>query len=264
MAFASRSARLLLGLSLVAMSSSVTADGAGKEREEARAHFEQGNSAFALGRYAAAALEYEKAFALRSDSALLYNAAQAHRMANNKARALELYQNYLRVFPKVTNREEVQRHIATLKTAIETEQRSQSSPPTAPVPIDGQVTPEPVAIRPTPPPPPVSRVKLYAGIGVAVGGVALVAAGGALFGVARSAANEINHPVPGYIFNPATESAVKTDQLAGGILLGIGGAAVVAGTVLAILGAREARPSKLAVLPVGSRDGAGVLVHYSF
>jgi len=252
-----------LALVVVVMSASVWADTASKDREEARAHFEQGNSAFALGRYAVAALEYEKAFALRSDSALLYNAAQAHRMANNKTRALELYQNYLRVFAKVTNREEVLRHIATLKTALETEQRSQSNPPTSPVPIDGQVTPEPKP-TPMPPPAPVSRVKLYAGIGVAVGGVALVVAGGALFGVAHSAADEINHPAPGYVFNPATESAVKTDQLAGGVLLGIGGAAVVAGTVLAILGAREARPSKLAVLPTGSRDYAGVLVHYNF
>jgi tetratricopeptide (TPR) repeat protein len=105
---------------------------------DARAHFDSGNAAYALGDYAAAAAEYEKAFALKPDPALLYNAAQAHRLAGNKQRALLLYQNYLRVYGKqVSNREEVQRHIATLKAAIESEQQAQTSPPTGTAPLGG-------------------------------------------------------------------------------------------------------------------------------
>lgn len=109
---------------------------------EARAHFEAGNAAYALGDYANAAQEYEKAFALRSDPALLYNAAQAHRVAGNKQRALLLYQNYLRVYgSQVSNRVEVQRHIAALKRAIEVEQQSQTSPPTTPAPLGSTPAP---------------------------------------------------------------------------------------------------------------------------
>ena len=55
---------------------------------EARAHFDRATSAFALGRFDDAAHEYEKAFDLKPDPALLYNAAQAHRKAGNKHRAL--------------------------------------------------------------------------------------------------------------------------------------------------------------------------------
>jgi tetratricopeptide (TPR) repeat protein len=120
---------------------------------EARAHFEAGNAAYALGDYAVAAQEYEKAFALRSDPALLYNAAQAHRVAGNKPRALLLYQNYLRVYgSQVSNRAEVQRHIATLKQAIEVEQQSQSSPPTTPAPLGSAPAPAHPETTPTAPP----------------------------------------------------------------------------------------------------------------
>ena len=58
---------------------------AGKE-EEARDHLNR------------AADNYEKAFALKPDPAVLYNAAQAHRLAGNKQRALDLYQSYLRMY----------------------------------------------------------------------------------------------------------------------------------------------------------------------
>jgi tetratricopeptide (TPR) repeat protein len=137
---------LLLGMALP-----VRAD-----TEGARAHYKKGLAAYALGRYGDAAVEYEAAFALEPDPALLYNAAQAHRLAGNKQRALLLYQNYLRLFPNPENRAEVQRHIATLKTAIESDQRAQSAPPVDPM-SPRQVAPD--ASRPppepTPAPPPV-------------------------------------------------------------------------------------------------------------
>ncbi|HZS40589.1 MAG TPA: tetratricopeptide repeat protein [Polyangia bacterium] len=106
---------------------------AATDLEDAKAHYEKGVGYYALGKYAEAAGEYEKAFELKSDPALLYNAAQAHRLAGNKERALLLYQNYLRLFDKVQNRGEVQRHVAELKRAIETEKRAQASPPTHPI-----------------------------------------------------------------------------------------------------------------------------------
>src|SRR4051794_29733188 len=82
------------------------------DASEARMHYERATSAFALGKFADAASEYEKAFELKSDRALLFNAAQSHRQAGDKQRALLLYQNYLRIFTKAPNRPEVQRQIA--------------------------------------------------------------------------------------------------------------------------------------------------------
>jgi tetratricopeptide (TPR) repeat protein len=121
---------------------------------DARAHYEKATAAYALGNYSEAAEEYEKAFALKPDSALLYNAAQAHRIAGHKHRALLLYQNYVRIFgDKVRNLDEVQRHIAALKKAIATDEQTAGAPPTTPQQMapggKGEPTPTPT---PTPPP----------------------------------------------------------------------------------------------------------------
>ncbi|HEY6475551.1 MAG TPA: tetratricopeptide repeat protein, partial [Polyangia bacterium] len=72
----------------------------------ARKAYEEATAAFGLGRYAEAADRYEKAFSLHPDPALLYNAAQAFRLAGNSKRALELYRNYLRLYPDASNADE--------------------------------------------------------------------------------------------------------------------------------------------------------------
>jgi hypothetical protein len=98
--------------------------------EDAKKVFERGTALFALHRFAEAALAYEKAFELRPDPAILYNAAQAHRLASNKPRALELYQSLLRLYGgQLDNRAEIEGHVAQLRTAIAAEQRAASSPP---------------------------------------------------------------------------------------------------------------------------------------
>src|SRR5256885_17265978 len=79
---------------LAAAATPARAEGA----SDAKSHFDKGTSLFALGRYAEAAVEYERAFELKSDPALLYNAAQAHRLADSKQRALRLYPSDLPLF----------------------------------------------------------------------------------------------------------------------------------------------------------------------
>jgi len=136
-----------MGLAFVTLFGVARADNVG----EARAHHERGMSAYALEHFAEAAEEYEKAFQLKADAALLYNAAQAHRLAGNSDRALRLYQSYLRVFGrKASNREEVERHIAALQRAIAVQQAAQLSPPVGVAEPEG---PRPVNLVPTAPPP---------------------------------------------------------------------------------------------------------------
>jgi tetratricopeptide (TPR) repeat protein len=158
--------------------------------DEARAHYKKGTSLYALGRYAEAATEYEKAFELRSDPALLYNAAQAHRLADNKPRALLLYQNYLRLFAdRVQNRDEVERHIVRLKTALAQEraalaqekaaQKPETLPPSPPPPVEARPPAPSAAVVAMAPPrrserPLVKRPWFW---GVVAGGVAVVALG---------------------------------------------------------------------------------------
>jgi tetratricopeptide (TPR) repeat protein len=120
--------------------------------EEAKAHYKKGLALYALEKFGDAALEYEAAFEIEPDPALLYNAAQAHRLAGNKQRALALYQNYLRMFPQQPNLKDVHRHIGALKTAIESETKARGSPPTDPIRPAEKPQPKEVEAAPSPPP----------------------------------------------------------------------------------------------------------------
>jgi tetratricopeptide (TPR) repeat protein len=117
---------------------------------EAKEHYQNATAAFAVGDFLEAAEEYQKAFKLKPDAALLYNAAQAFRLAGKHEKAMILYRNYLQLYPKESNRAEVQAQIAKLKEAVAAAERATTNPPT------GAVTPkqEPIT-RPEPKPEPV-------------------------------------------------------------------------------------------------------------
>ncbi len=101
--------------------------------EPAKALFDQATGQFALHHYAEAATAYEKSFALRPDPAILYNAAQAHRLAGNNVRALDLYQSLLRLYgTHLHNRPEIAEHIRKLKLAVEADGRAANGQPTTP------------------------------------------------------------------------------------------------------------------------------------
>jgi tetratricopeptide (TPR) repeat protein len=136
----------------------------------ARAAYEKGTAAYALGDFAEAAKQYEAAFRLKLDPALLYNAAQAHRRANNRARAIELYENLLRVFPNAPNRDVARQHLEELKkgpTAIPAavtpravSPGGSTTPPAATTPRPGTLVPPPIpTFEPTPGAPAVTLEK---------------------------------------------------------------------------------------------------------
>ena len=128
-----RSSLLAVLIALAAVAPTVAR---GEDLDVARAHNAKAVAAYALGRYAEAAAEYEKAFELRPVAELLFNAAQGHRLAGNKQRALLLYQNYLRVFGgQINNRADVERHVAALQRALQSDAQVASAPPLAPEPV---------------------------------------------------------------------------------------------------------------------------------
>jgi tetratricopeptide (TPR) repeat protein len=113
--------------------------------DEARAVNDKATAAFALGRFSEAAAEFEKAFELKPDPALLYNAAQAHRLAGNKERALELYQSYLRVYGHGANRTEVEARVRELKQTT-AKPAPVTGPPAQPVAPPPPASPPPAAV----------------------------------------------------------------------------------------------------------------------
>ena len=138
---------------------------AGSDSEQARGYFDKATASFALGHYPVAAENFEKAFEAKPDSALLYNAAQAHRLAGNKERALVLYQNYLRIYSKAGKRSEVEARIEELKKAIDRDREVATSPPTTTMPTSSMPSAAggAEAAPPAAPPPPMAAAPVVAG-----------------------------------------------------------------------------------------------------
>jgi tetratricopeptide (TPR) repeat protein len=177
---------LFVALALALICGSAVAD-----ENEAKSLFTRGRTLYALGRFSEAAELFEKAFEQKQDPAILYNAAQAHRLGGDKKKALVLYQNYLRLFGEQANAGEVEKRIVDLKAAIDAEQTAKTNPPTGllndkgeppapetPPPTIAPVTPTPLV--PTQPTPPAKKPLARRGWfwGVVVGSVAV--AGGAV------------------------------------------------------------------------------------
>jgi len=134
------------------------------DRNEARKAYDAATAAFGLGHYAEAAEKYEQAFSIHPDPALLYNCAQAYRLAGNRARALELYRNYLRLYPDRSNADEARNQVTALSKAIDDEKQAAVAPSvpaetTAPVVTSPPPVPTVPALSTSPPPssPPVSQ-----------------------------------------------------------------------------------------------------------
>jgi tetratricopeptide (TPR) repeat protein len=96
----------------------------------AREHFKKGSSFFDVGRFGEAAQEYEQAYQLKNDPALLFNLGQAYRFNGDYAKAIVAYKSFLRHVPNAPNAAEVQQHIADLQKLLDEQKRATSSPPT--------------------------------------------------------------------------------------------------------------------------------------
>jgi tetratricopeptide (TPR) repeat protein len=109
-----RARRVVFVLALLASLHSAPA-----RADDAKSLYRRGSSEYALGHYETAATLFEQSFAQSNEPALLFNAAQAHRLAGHKGRALDLYQSYLRVAGQdAARRFEIEERIATLKEEL--------------------------------------------------------------------------------------------------------------------------------------------------
>lgn len=81
---------------------------------DAKAYYQKATAHFAVGEYQEAATAYEVAFKLKQDPALLYNAAQSHRLAGDIPKALLLYKNLVKLYPTSKYATDSQEHIDKL------------------------------------------------------------------------------------------------------------------------------------------------------
>ena len=77
---------IALALALAVTAGVARADDDERSRAAAREHYARGTSFFDLGHYDDAVAEYDKAYQAKNEPSLLYNIAQAHRLAGHAAR----------------------------------------------------------------------------------------------------------------------------------------------------------------------------------
>ena len=117
--------------------------------DDAKAHYQKATAHFAVGEYHDAALEYEEAFKLKQDPAILFNAAQSFRLAGDNQQALLLYNNIIKLYPST-------QYAKDSKERIEKLAQSGTSPPAAAAAPTAPPAAAPPPVTPIPPPAPVT------------------------------------------------------------------------------------------------------------
>jgi len=206
---------------------------------QAKAHFKQGRDYQDQGYYAKAAEEYKTAYELDRRPEMLFNIAQAYRLADDKQQALDYYQQYLAAQPEGLGAAESRQHVEELQRQIEA---ARAAPP--------------------PPPPPPAATELRSSPALRIAGLA-TAGGGAIalgigikFGIdARAAGDDISkHTGDWTLADQAHYEAGQRAQTIMVIAYVTGGVLVATGGVLYVLGTRTH------VVPVVSASAAGAVL----
>lgn len=86
-------------------------------------------AALVLGEYEAALAAFKKAYLSYEEPVFLFNIAQCYRAMGDRAAAVRSYRAFLRNWPKAPNREQVERIVAELESAMAQEQQAKPAPP---------------------------------------------------------------------------------------------------------------------------------------
>jgi tetratricopeptide (TPR) repeat protein len=218
---------------------------------DARRLYAEGKAEYAQGHYEQAIALFEQSYSLSESPALLFNMAQAHRLAGptHCADARKLYQSYLEAFPDAENRREVEERIKELGTC-----------PEAPPAAAPQPTPPPAASAAAPVKPTIQVVRvmqpaprgLPPGPVITTGaGAAILVAGGVLYWRAFEKHREAQKICPCY---PGTFNDWEMLTNVSYALLGLGAAATATGVSWWFIGqpAAQGNPAQ-ALLGVSGR-----------
>jgi tetratricopeptide (TPR) repeat protein len=237
---------------------------------EARVHYELGMSHYEVGEFVQAIDEFKIAYAASHAPGLLFNLAQASRLARQYDQALFFYRSFLRARPDAPNRADVESRILEVESLAAGQHHPQEAPEAAPA-SDSLLAPSapstpaaaPVATlteAPTvalvaPRPRNGKRERIA---GLVIGGVGLAALGvGIYFGTqALQAQDRLGHVASWDMPAQSLYASGHNDAITATTLFVAGGAAVAAGAALYVWGWRRdvrARRFALAPLPGGAQ-----------
>ena len=193
---------------------------------EARRLYAEGKAEYAQGHYTEAVTLFERSYALSESAALLFNMAQAHRLAGPEhcSDAVALYKSYLAAEPEAENKKEVEERIHELgdcrlpppppAPAANPAPAVSAAPPTAPQPRAAPFVAQNPSRLPTGP------------VLVTGTGAALLVAGGVLYARAWDKHREAEKLCPCY---PGTYSSWEVLTNVSYALLAAGGATLAGG-----------------------------------
>jgi tetratricopeptide (TPR) repeat protein len=132
------------------------AAGQKEDASAAREHARRAAAAYNLGQYTEASHEFEAAYKLVQDPALLFNVGQSYRLGGEREKALTAYKSYLRTAPaNAIDRQQAERWKAELEAApaaaTTTGNEASPAPERAPRPADVTDSAAPVATIAPPP-----------------------------------------------------------------------------------------------------------------
>jgi hypothetical protein len=216
------------------------------EQEQARDHYKKGLAAYNLGQYSEAAAEFEAAYRLFLDPALLFNIAQAHRMNGQMEKALGGYRAFLRTAPPGTrNRAQAEKWEQELEREVA---RAKAATPATP--------PSPVATKPPAPatvaaPPAAEAATPTATSAPAPAEAATSPAPTTLALAAPDPGAPASMPMLETTAAPRSDESKESSHL---WIWGVVGGAVVAGVVAALLLTRNhsSAPDCLGITPCGT------------
>jgi hypothetical protein len=249
------------------------ADDAWRDRL-ARIHFDAGRKAYEAGQYEDAVLEFERGYQLAPRPLFLLNLAHLYLRLGRYDDVIAACERYLASHPN----DRLTREATDLLAAARQKKLEQAPKPT-PTPAEPKAPvvapaandvgaradqPAPAAPRPGP-----ARPKLaWTGVATTVVGVAALVTAAVLIGHATALNDDFNHPRTGTVYDHDTIVQWEREQQAAIGLFAAGGAVVVAGTLMTIIGWRGPRdgpvPQAVQLKPLVGGDVIGASVRLSF
>lgn len=233
---------------------------AGFVDDEAAALYSTGLAKFDAGDYEAALVDLDASLAIESSAKALYAKAQTLNKLERCREAVPLYNNVLSTLPKEHPARAAVKD--ALVTCAEKLAEEDDAPPPIPEPIEVERVddPEPVDDSGKGTPPKAWYKDPYAPILIGLG-AAGVGVGG--FFLVQAAEEKAKQPMQYDDFESKGER-VQALQIRGGVILGVGGALVLAGAIRwAVLGARGRR-ANTAFVPAVSPRWSGFAIRGSF
>ena len=204
--------------------------------ELVRRHFRVGAELYAQEKYVEAVAEFEQARAIKPLPTLDFNIARCYDRLERLDDAIAAYQRYAASTPTPGDVGEIRARIAALSERRARKASAAVEKPAAPPPVEKPATENPAAPAPAAPSN-AGRGKRIGGIVLGVIGLGALGAGIGMSVLSQSENDRLSHPTMGTRYD-TTGLAYQNASIA---LYVVGGAALVTGVVLFVVGQREAK-----------------------